>query len=157
VQEEEVEEQDLQNGSAAGLADGEESVASESSSTGAVRRRSKRKRKKKQPTVIDFGNRTYQVEDGVMHINPNVLEQMKEDAKIMSMDLPAKATEEEPESKAVKERTLGFRSPAIAGIYSQALDRVSLGGLGLPPPNLKDDEAIVEDHVMMHVLGVVLA
>jgi hypothetical protein len=80
-----------------------------------------------------------------MHINPNILEQAKEDAKITNIDLPA------------KERTLGFRSPAAAGISNQALNGVNLGGLGLPPPSPKEGEAIVEDHVMMHVLGMVLA
>jgi hypothetical protein len=42
------------------------------------------------------------------------------------------------------------------GITSQALNRVSLASLGLPPITT-DDDAVVEDHVMMHVLGVVLA
>lgn len=38
--------------------------------------------------MIDFDNRTYAVDDGVMHINPAVLEQAKEDTKITSNILP---------------------------------------------------------------------
>jgi hypothetical protein len=56
----------------------------DNSSTGAVRRRSRRIRKKREPTVIDFENRAYAVDDGVLHINPAVLEQAREDTKITS-------------------------------------------------------------------------
>lgn len=61
-----------------------EDALSDTDSTGAVRRRSRRIQKKREPTVIDFQNRAYSVQDGVLHINPNVLDQAQEDTKITS-------------------------------------------------------------------------
>ena len=83
-----------------------------------------------------------------MHINPSVLEEARESTKITSDILP------KPSKDVTK---VGIKSPRTAGISKQALNRVSLSALGLPPPTITEDEAIVEDHVVMHILGVVLA
>ena len=61
-----------------------EDALSDTDLTGAVRRRSRRIQKNREPTVIDFQNRAYSVQDGVLHINPNVLDQAQEDTKITS-------------------------------------------------------------------------
>jgi hypothetical protein len=72
-----------------GPAPGDESEGEEdeADSTHATRRRSRRKRVKRTGMVIDFYNYAYAVQDRVMHINPNVLEQVREDAKITSETL----------------------------------------------------------------------
>ncbi len=80
----------------------------------------------------------------MLHINPNVLDHSREDTKITSEILPKPKTSSEAST-----RTVSVRSPRTAGILK--------GALGLPPTVLHNDEFIVEDHVMMHVLGVVLA
>ena len=111
-------------------------------------RRSQRIRKRKQPLKIDFANRVYQERDGVLHINPTVLEASRESTKITSVILP------KPTELAGR---IHVASPRTAGISKQALARVSLGALGLPPLDESNDADIVEDHVVMHVLRVVLA
>lgn len=111
-----------------------------------------RKRKKREPTVIDFKNRAYRVDNGVLHINLNVLDHSREDTKSTSETFPKPKTSSE-----ASRRTVSVRSPRTAGISKGALTQVSLGALGLPPTVLHNDEFIVEDHVMMHVLGMVLA
>jgi hypothetical protein len=124
----------------------EESVAS----VQAVRR-SGRRRKLKPPLVVDFDNLAYaRGEDGVVHINPSVLEQAREDLKITSSDLF------EPVQGADKQR-VSFRNPATAGITSNALQSINMAGLHMPAPKLGTGEHLVEDHVVMHVLGVALA
>jgi hypothetical protein len=52
-----------------------------------------------------------------------------------------------------------FSSPATAGITQQALAEVSaraMGGKLLPPPKITGED-VIEDHIMMHITGVVLA
>jgi hypothetical protein len=51
-------------------------------------RRSRRRRRMRKPTVIDFDNRLLSVNDGVLHINPAVLEQTKELFKILDNGWP---------------------------------------------------------------------
>ena len=111
-------------------------------------RRSERIKKKKEPLTIDFKNRTYREKDGMIHINPSVEEWAREGTKITSEILPKTKTTNEK---------IAVRSPRTAGISRDALARVSLGALGLPPPTTTGDRAVVEDHVVMHILGVVLA
>jgi hypothetical protein len=67
---------------------------SEAESDVAVRRRSTRIRRKRNGLTIDFNNRAFAHENGVIHINPNVLEQAREDLKITSTDIsPVKQNE----------------------------------------------------------------
>jgi hypothetical protein len=61
----------------------EDDEVSEAGSDVAVRRRSTRIRKKRNGLTIDFNNRAFAHENGVIHINPNVLEQAREDLKIL--------------------------------------------------------------------------
>jgi hypothetical protein len=142
-------------------------------STGAVRlRRSRRRKRRRQPTVIDhdnreadYSNRAYVVEDGTLHINPNVLEQAQEDTKITSKLIPpAKETPVKIERvkggvmstshpKYVYEGSrVGINMPWMAGILGAALAAVTM-----PPPKLSEGEHLVEDHVVLHIVGVVLA
>jgi hypothetical protein len=51
-------------------------------------RRLQRIRKKKEALTIEFANRAYQEKDGVLHINPAVLEAARENTKITSEILP---------------------------------------------------------------------
>jgi hypothetical protein len=115
-------------------------------------RRSGRRRKPKPALTVDFKNYAYaQAADGVVHINPAVLAQAKEDLKITSDDLF---------SAPVKQTTrtgVSFRCPATAGISRNALQSVSMAGLHMPAPSLEPGQHLVEDHIVMHVLGVVLA
>ena len=112
-------------------------------STDAVRR-SMQVRKKKPPVTIDFANRAYSVHDGVLHISPDVLDQAREDSKITSEILPNPGR-------------MALRSPRVAGISRQALNRMSSNALGLAAPVMGTSESVMEDHVVMHILGVVLA
>lgn len=124
---------------------------SNNDSTGATRRRSARIRKKIKPTVIDFEKKAYQTKDRVIHINPNVLDQARDDLKITSDILPSPKTVEDRGHGVIR-----VQFPPAAGITKQALNCISLGAMGLPEPKLTDGKIVVEDHVMMHVLGVVL-
>jgi hypothetical protein len=128
--------------------DAAESEADQPDGTQMPLRRSERIKKKKEPLIIDFKNRTYQEKDGVIHINPSVEEWAREGTKISRDVLP------KPETTNGR---IAVRSPKTAGISREALARVSLGALGLPPPTTTRDETVVEDHVVMHILGVVLA
>eukprot|EP00956_Cyclotella_meneghiniana_P038953 scaffold162906_cov46-Cyclotella_meneghiniana.AAC.1 len=116
-------------------------------STGAVRR-SVRRRKAPKRMKIDFENKAWVVEDGVLHISNGVLEAARENTKITSPILP--------KPKAADGR-IQIKSPRTGGISRQALNKVSMGVFHLPAPSPTDDEAVVEDHVIMHILGVVLA
>jgi hypothetical protein len=115
-------------------------------------RRSKRVRKKR---FVDFDNKdwdkneAYVCGEGVMHINPAVIRQSKEDLKITSEDLFP--------TKPGKGGTIRVRAPPTAGVSQQALNKLSLGALYLPEPKLAEGEHMVSDHVVLHVLGVVLA
>jgi hypothetical protein len=123
-----------------------------STSIGATRRKSNRIRMIRQPDTVDFDGRTtsvYHHEDGVLHINPNVLEQAREDLKITSEILPKP-------SEATGDR-IRLRSPRTAGISRHALNRVCLASMGMPELPATVDERVVEDLVVMHILGVVLA
>jgi hypothetical protein len=115
-------------------------------------RRSGRRRKPKPPLTVDFKNYTYaQAEDRVVHINPSVLAQAKEDLKITSNDLFSAPVKETGRTG------VSFRSPATAGISRSALQGVTMAGLHMPEPKLQQGEHLVEDHVVMHILGVVPA
>eukprot|EP00956_Cyclotella_meneghiniana_P002566 scaffold3022_cov42-Cyclotella_meneghiniana.AAC.2 len=116
-------------------------------STNAVRR-SSRRRKAPKRMKIDFENKAWVVEDGVLHISNGVLEAAREDTKITSPILP------KPKTDSGK---IAIKSPRTGGISRQALNKVSMGVFHLPAPSPTDDEAVVEDHVIMHILGVVLA
>eukprot|EP00956_Cyclotella_meneghiniana_P026461 scaffold57247_cov37-Cyclotella_meneghiniana.AAC.7 len=146
------------------LADDEEENDDESSgdeddaAPQAELRRSKRNRRKRQ-TVVDFDNlewsenQTYVVNEDVIHINPAVIKQSTEDLKITSDDLF-------PEKKTSVSDTGGrtqLRVPRTAGVCQQAVDKVSMGVFHLPEPKLEDGEHLVSDHVVLHILGVVLA
>jgi hypothetical protein len=115
-------------------------------------RRTGRRRKPKPPLTVDFKNYAYaQAGDGVVHINPAVLEQAKEDLKITSNDLFSAPVKETGRTG------VSFRSPATAGISRSALHGVTMAGLHMPAPKVQPGEHLAEDHVVMHILGVVLA
>jgi hypothetical protein len=104
-------------------------------------RRSTRDRKIRNPLTFDFSNRAYQLQDSVLHINPAVIQETKEDLKISSPITTTGVPTPDPK--------IAIVSPRTAGINPSALAR-----LGLPPT---EDDCYVEDHVVMHVLGVILA
>jgi hypothetical protein len=154
------EETDTTNAVAAGVepAEGEESDEDsdedeESVTSVQAVRRSGRRRRIRPPLVVDFDNLAYaRGEDGVVHINPSVLEQAKEDLKITSDDL---FSEPMGDTKRAK---MSFRCPATAGITRNALQSINMAGVHMPAPKLGPNEhLLVEDHMVMHVLGVVLA
>jgi hypothetical protein len=118
----------------------------------AVRVRRRRRKKASKRTVVDFENRAYEVQDGVLHINPNVLKQAREDTKICSeLTAPVKGEVENGNVREGKGRT-NLRSPRTAGI-----SRAALATLGMPAPKIKEGEHLVTDAVVMHIVGVVLA
>eukprot|EP00956_Cyclotella_meneghiniana_P039837 scaffold180856_cov40-Cyclotella_meneghiniana.AAC.2 len=121
-------------------------------------RRSQRNRRKRQ-IVVDFDNKawgeneTYVASDDVIHINPAVIQQSKEDLKITSSDIISTS---KPKESVGAGRTQ-LRVPRTAGVCQQALDKVSMAAFHLPEPKLEEGERLVSDHVVMHSLGVVLA
>jgi hypothetical protein len=104
-------------------------------------RRSKRKKIKKGQTVFDFDNRMYQVEDGVLHINPAALEQTKQSFKILDNDKPL--TEQ-------TSMRISVRAPRAAGIDPKALEL-------LYRPKKLPSAGETSDAVVLHVVGVILA
>lgn len=123
VQDEDDDEDALSDGAVAGL------------------RRSRRRRRLRQPTVIDFDNRLSNVNEGVLHINPAVLEQTKESFKILDNNRPM----EEQTSPRV-----AVRAPRSAGIDPKALELL-FGPKKLP------SAGETSDAVVLHVVGVILA
>ncbi len=115
-------------------------------------RRSTRARKKKEPITIDFANRAYQMKDGTLHISQTMLDQVRQDTKITSPILPQPVLQEPSDGS-----KMALRLPRTAGVSKQALNHVSVHALGLSSPGMDRVDAIVEDHVVMHILGVVLA
>jgi hypothetical protein len=105
-------------------------------------RRSTRDRIIRNPLTFDFSNRAYKLQDSVLHISPTVIQETKEDLKISSPITSAGVLDSKGEKMAII-------SPRTAGINPRALARLGL------PPTQNDEE--VEDHVVMHVLGVILA
>ena len=87
------------------------------------------------------------MKDGILHISKGVLDQARENTKITSDILP----------KPRQSDRVAIKTPATAGISKQALNRLSLSALGLPPPKLDENESVVKDHVVMHILGVIPA
>jgi hypothetical protein len=108
-------------------------------SVAAVRRRSTRIRKKRTGMVVDFDNLAYSLADGVLHINPNVMAEAKEDLKITSENIFG--------------GKISMRVPSTAGVSQRALREVT----GLPDPVPMSGDPLIEDHLMMHIVGVVLA
>ena len=100
-----------------------------------VVRRSRRKRKKRPPMQVDFNNKAWKYDEGVVHINPAALEQAEETFKVV-----------EPETA----QRFGVISPRTAGITDEAMRAVT---------GLKRSEGIKEvtDGVVFHALGVILA
>jgi hypothetical protein len=94
-------------------------------SVGAVRRRSTRRRTKRSALVVDFDNLAYSVTDGVLHINPNVLAEAREDMKITSEN--------------IFEGKTNVRVPPTAGISQRAVRQVT----GLPDPVAMGGEPLV--------------
>ena len=79
-----------------------------------------------------------------------MLDQAREDTKITSQILPKPGLPEQV-------GRMALQSPRAAGISQRALNRVSASALGLPVIEPGDNGVVVEDHVIMHILGVVLA
>jgi hypothetical protein len=115
VQDEDDDEDALSDGAVAGL------------------RRSRRRRRLRQPTVIDFDNRLSNVNEGVLHINPAVLEQTKESFKILDNNRPM----EEQTSPRV-----AVRAPRSAGIDPKALELL-FGPKKLPSAGETSDGYII--------------
>jgi hypothetical protein len=107
-------------------------------------RRSKRKRVPRQMTTFDFSNKTYQVSDGVIHINPAAIEQTSRDFKTFDLNAEGEKRDKPTGMK------MAMISPRTAGVTQEALNVVS----GLSSGAV--DEG-VSDGVVMHVMGVILA
>jgi hypothetical protein len=123
--------------------DGDESDAESDRATAGLRR-SRRRRKMREPTVIDFKNLTYKEHNGVIHINPAILEQTSKDYKVFDLE-EKKTMDEEPIGK-----RMAVMSPLTAGVSQKALRIVS----GLTTEAVDGE---VSDGVVMHVMGVILA
>jgi len=102
--------------------------------------------------AIDFANQAYQVKNDTLHISQTILDQVRQDTKITSPILPEPVLEECTDGNKV-----ALRLPRTAGISKRALNHVSVHALGLSSPGMDKVDAMAEDHVMMHILGVVLA
>ena len=81
----------------------------------APRRYPKRNRKKKTHQTIYFKNKTFQLSDDIIHINPDTLEETREAFKV------------------------------VDGLYIPVLSDENA-----------NDDSLIEDHVIMHVLGMIL-
>jgi hypothetical protein len=123
--------------------DDDESDAESDRATAGLRR-SRRRRKMIEPTVIDFRNLTYKEHNGVIHINPAILEQTSKDYKVFDLE-EKKVMDEEPIGK-----RMAVMSPPTAGVSQKALRIVS----GLTTEAVDGE---VSDGVVMHVMGVILA
>jgi hypothetical protein len=113
--------------------DGDSDAESDRATAGL--RRSRRKRRKREPTVIDFKNLTYKEHNGVIHINPAIVEQTSKDYKVFNLG---------------EKKMASVMSPPVAGVSQKALKIVS----GLTTENVNGE---VSNGVVMHVMGVILA
>ena len=92
------------------------------------------------------------MKDGTLHISQTMLDQVRQDTKITSPILPQPVLQEPSDGSKV-----ALQLPKTAGVSKQALNHVSVHALGISSPGMDKVDAIVEDHVVMHILGVVLA
>ena len=113
-------------------------------------------RQRRQTTTLDMDpsakSYSLNVKDGVINLSPAIIEQSSEDLKITSEDLFEPGASER----------VRVNVPTTAGITQKALTKFCMHGLGLhdkhmPEPKLEEGEKLVNDSVVMHILGVVLA
>ena len=118
----------------AAQADEINSVADESDddSITPVVRRSRRIRKKREPTTIDFENKAWEINDGVMHINPATLDRTKSVLNVVD---------------ARKNDRIGIMAPQLAGVSEEAVSQLVNPG----------EAESVSDGVVQYALGVILA
>ena len=133
--------------------DSESDDEEESEEEDVGRRYPRRIRKKTESLTIDdprSKSYTQRVRDGVLHLSPAVEEQSREDLKITSKDIFVRRGNDK----------VGLTVPRTAGITQAALTKFNVKALNLGSPEMPDipeEDGLVNDSVVMHVLGVVLA